>query len=138
MEYSESFICRSYRTAKDKKNQITILKELNNCKYKEIVNILLKNNEIKQVQTEGSHSILIDVKTNEILTVNNKINNYKNKTRNVKLYKQWCNGKNVQCLSSENELSITRIRQILRKEAEIDNKDYSLLVEMRKKSECAV
>ena len=43
MQMTESGIVRNYREAKNKREQITILADLNRCEKEEIVEILLKN-----------------------------------------------------------------------------------------------
>lgn len=45
MQMTESEIVRNYREAKNKREQITILADLNRCEKEEIVEILLKNGE---------------------------------------------------------------------------------------------
>lgn len=48
MIMGENEICREYRTAKNKKQQIYILADLNCCKPQEIMNVLIDNGEAIQ------------------------------------------------------------------------------------------
>lgn len=48
MQMTNEEICRNYRQAKDKQNQIQILAELNNCKANEIREILKDSGELKE------------------------------------------------------------------------------------------
>lgn len=109
MQMTNEEICRSYRQAKDKQNQIQILAELNNCKANEIREILKDSGELKE--------------ENIPLTVEEICRSYREAGHNRQ--------NQIRKLARINHCTVEEIRQIL-----IDN--GALVPKPPKKAEAAV
>jgi len=109
MQMTNEEICRNYRQAKDKQNQIQILAELNNCKANEIREILKDSGELKE--------------ENIPLTVEEICRSYREAGHNRQ--------NQIRKLARINHCTVEEIRQIL-----IDN--GALVPKPPKKAEAAV
>ena len=109
MQMTNEEICRNFRQAKDKQNQIQILAELNNCKANEIREILKDSGELKE--------------ENIPLTVEEICRSYREAGHNRQ--------NQIRKLARINHCTVEEIRQIL-----IDN--GALVPKPPKKAEAAV